>query len=103
MTSGGLSPENTAQEAALDDDAAPTTGTEPDTASQSPSEPDSSSPPATAAAPVGDGRTVLDGPALENEEMRGATEELRSSEQKSAQARDIAQDLVAKTEPDRQD
>jgi hypothetical protein len=102
MTSGGLSPENTAQEAALDDDAAPTTGTEPDTASQSPSEPDSSSP-ATAAAPVGDGRTVLDGPALENEEMRRATEELRSSEQKSAQARDIAQDLVAKTEPDRQD
>jgi hypothetical protein len=102
MTSGGLSPENTAQEAALDDDAAPTTGTEPDTASQSPSEPDSSSP-ATAAAPVGAGRTVLDGPALENEEMRGATEELRSSEQKSAQARDIAQDLVAKTEPDRQD
>ena len=38
-------------------------------------------------------RTELDGPALENDEMRRATDDLRSSEDKSAQARDFAEQL----------
>lgn len=100
MTSSQLSPEDTAQDAALDGDAAPATGREPDTATDSAADPAASVAPA---APENTGRTELDGPALENEEMRGATEELRSSEAKSAQAKEIAQDLVAKTEPERQD
>lgn len=42
-------------------------------------------------------RTELDGPALENPEMRRATEDLQSSEEKTAQARDFSDDLVKQT------
>lgn len=45
-------------------------------------------------------KTVLDGPALENEEMRRGTEDLRSSQDKTAQARDFADDVARKTEPE---
>lgn len=85
--------------AALDSDAAPGTGAEPDTGG-----------PAAAAEPDVDGmpdagpdaaaRTVLDGPALENEQMRRGTEDLRSSEDKIAQAREFADDVARKTEPE---
>lgn len=102
------SPENIGQESALDDNAAPTTGSEPDTSSEPASDPAVSEEALTEAveadgSAAGDGRTVLDGPALENDEMHKATDDLRSSEQKSAQAKEIAADFVAKTEPDRQD
>lgn len=43
--------------------------------------------------------TVLDGPALENEEMRKGTEDLRSSQDKIAQAREFADDVARRTEP----
>ena len=43
--------------------------------------------------------TELDGPALENDEMRAGTADLQSSEKKSAEAREIADDLSAKTQP----
>ena len=46
------------------------------------------------------GRTVLDGPALENEEMRKGTEDLRSSEDKVAQAREFADEVARRTEPE---
>jgi hypothetical protein len=42
-------------------------------------------------------RTELDGPALENPEMRRATEDLQSSEEKTAQAREFSDDLVKQT------
>lgn len=99
------SPENIGQESALDDNAAPTTGSEPDTSSEPASDPAVSEEALTEAVEADgadSGQTVLDGPALENEEMHKATDDLRSSEQKSAQAKEIADDFVAKTEPDRQ-
>ena len=43
-------------------------------------------------------RTVLDGPASENPEMHRATDDLRSSEEKTAAAREFADEL-AKTQP----
>jgi hypothetical protein len=45
-------------------------------------------------------KTVLDGPALENEEMRRGTEDLRSSQDKIAQAREFADEVARKTEPE---
>jgi hypothetical protein len=75
---------------ALDDTAAPKTGSEPDTA------PDAAGEEST---PTSRGGTELDGPALENPEMHRATEDLRSSEVKSQQAREIADDLAASTQP----
>ena len=45
-------------------------------------------------------KTVLDGPALANEEMRRGTEDLRSSQDKSAQAREFADDVARATEPE---
>lgn len=45
--------------------------------------------------------TELTGPALENPEMHLATDDLQSSEAKSAEAREIADDLAASTQPDR--
>ncbi len=85
--------------AALDEDAAPDTGLEPDTAPDAAGEnaaPDGSESldPGTAG-----GRTVLAGPALENNEMRRGTDDLRSSEENSAEARQIADDLARRTEP----
>jgi hypothetical protein len=77
-------------ETELDDNAAPQTGTEPDTARDAGGE---ESTPATR------GGTELDGPALENPEMHRATDDLRSSEAKSAQAREFADDLAASTQP----
>jgi hypothetical protein len=44
-------------------------------------------------------RTVLDGPALENEEMRRGTEDLQSSEAKIDQARELAHEVARRTEP----
>jgi hypothetical protein len=43
--------------------------------------------------------TELDGPALDNEEMHTATADLRSSQQKSAEAKEIVGDLVDDTLP----
>jgi hypothetical protein len=120
-------------DAALDEDAAPGTGSEPDTASDAAGAGKSS-----AAADVGpvsdpdvrevqtpdgsvgdatqdeqDSRsavtenraepasnvTELDGPALENDEMRAGTADLQSSERKSQEAREIASDLTRTTQP----
>lgn len=50
--------------------------------------------------PSATGKTVLDGPALENEEMRRGTEELRSSEEKIAQAREFSDEVARRTEPE---
>ena len=77
----------------LDVEAAPTTGLEPDTAADAAGE---AAAPAAAGAPA-DG-TVLDGPASENPEMHRATDDLRSSEEKTAAAREFADEL-AKTQP----
>lgn len=101
------SPEDIGQGAALDDNAAPETGNEPDTPSESASDPAVSEDALTEALEadgdaVPDQRTVLDGPALENDEMHKATDDLRSSEEKTGQAKEIASDFVARTEPDRQ-
>ena len=74
----------------VDDEAAPTTGLDPDTAADAAGE-------TTHPGRRGD-RTVLDGPALENEEMHRATDDLRSSQDKTAAARDFADEL-AKTQP----
>jgi len=82
-------------ETALDGEASPETGLEPDTAPDAADDPNRS---VSADAALGD-RTVLDGPALENEEMHRATDDLRSSEAKLADAREIAGDLAAKTQP----
>ena len=79
-------------ESALDDNAAPQTGSEPDTA------PDAAGEEST---PAARGGTELDGPALENPEMHRATEDLQSSETKSAEAREIADQLASSTQPDR--
>ena len=123
MTSSQSSPKDTAQDAAPDGDAAPAAGSEPDSAAAASAPagaPDAAGTDAAASdagesdvAAPGNGsatssperatRTVLDGPALENEEMRGATEDLQSSETASAEAREIARDLSDATEPDRQD
>lgn len=45
-------------------------------------------------------RTELDGPALENEEMRRGTEDLRSSQDKIEQAREFADQVARATEPE---
>jgi hypothetical protein len=79
----------------VDQDAAPTTGLEPDTAADAAGE--TTSTPAGAPAD----RTVLDGPALENQEMHRATDDLRSSQDKTAAAREIADELASTTQPDR--
>lgn len=84
--------------AALDEDAAPEGGAEPDTAGAG-----GASGPDVEGVPVGPdatARTVLDGPALENEEMRRGTEDLRSSVAKTAQAREFADEVARKTEPE---
>ena len=73
---------------ARDDEAAPGTGLEPDAGAD---------PSGETASPAG--RTILDGPALENAEMQLATDDLRSSEDKSAAAREIADQLAAQTLP----
>lgn len=84
--------------ATLDDDAAPGTGTEPDSGG-----------PAAAAEPDVDGvpdrgpdaaaRTLLDGPAAENPEMRRGTEDLQASQDSIARARDFADEVARRTEP----
>jgi hypothetical protein len=112
---------------AVDEEAAPTTGLEPDTAADAAGETDASPAVATpevdpdtrpetgsAGPAAGDeepsgaatnvagasaDRTVLDGPALENEEMHRATEDLRSSQNKTAAAREIADRLASTTQP----
>ena len=43
--------------------------------------------------------TELDGPALENDEMRAGTADLQSSEKKTQEAREIANDLTRETQP----
>lgn len=84
--------------AALDDDAAPGDGAEPDTAGPAAAtEPDV--PGVPEAAPDAAARTVLDGPAAENSEMRRGTEDLQSSQDKIEQAREFAQDVARGTEP----
>jgi len=84
--------------AALDSDAAPAGGAEPDTAGPA-SGTDPDVPGVPEAGPDTAARTILDGPALENEEMRRGTEELRSSQDKIAEAREFADDVARQTEP----
>lgn len=101
-------------ESGLDRDAAPETGLDPDTATDTADAQDASAAPQpssapdeddrAAAEPAGQGprspdRTELDGPALENDEMRRATDDLQSSQAKSAAARKIVDELTAKTDP----
>lgn len=84
--------------ASLDADAAPTDGREPDTAGPADAtDPDVDPVPATG--PDAAARTVLDGPALENEEMRRGTQTLRSSEVKPAQAREFADEVARQADP----
>lgn len=80
--------------AALDEDAAPRPGTAEEPGSVAGSEPT----PTPDAGPAGAG-TVLDGPALENEQMRRGTQDLQSSEAKIDQAREYAHDVARATEP----
>ena len=119
MPSGDGTVTDSPARSAVDEEAAPTTGLEPDTAADAAGETDASAasqaapesdPDTRAGSPVrraggsGDGeqqdtvtkarrradRTVLDGPALENEEMHRATDDLRSSQDKTAAAREFA-------------
>ena len=127
MTSAEGSPAGHSSEAALDEDAAPDTGLEPDTAGDAAGEDDATAPadqahtpnaepdrtvenPAgvtTGKEPAADShparahpeRAVLDGPALENDEMARATDDLQSSQDKSAAAKEIVADLIGKTQP----
>ena len=103
----GMEPDTAADAAGATDapvtgDATPEVGpnTHPETGSTPPADDDER--PATATTPKADrsvaDRTVLDGPALENEEMHRATDDLRSSEEKTAAAREFADEL-AKTQP----
>ncbi len=91
MPSGDGTVNDAPSETALDDDAAPRTGLDPDTAPDAAGDADAS------AAAQGE-RTVLDGPALENQEMHRATDDLRSSQDKTAAAREFADEL-ARTQP----
>jgi hypothetical protein len=86
--------------AALDDDAAPDTGLEPDTAADAAGETGGPAVAAPESPATGPRLTKLSGPAAENDEMRRATDDLRSSEGKSEQARQIADDISRRTEPD---
>jgi hypothetical protein len=105
---GSLTSDTTRSE--VDPETAPTTGLEPDTAADAagaqettPADenaaPDEENSAVESAAPSGASaqRTELDGPALENPEMRRATDDLRSSEEKTAQAREFSDDLVKQT------
>jgi hypothetical protein len=85
--------------ASLDEDAAPRTGLEPDTAPDAAGE---TGGPAVAEADnpsAGPQLTQVSGAAAESDEMRGATDDLRSSEGKSQEARQIAGDLSRRTDP----
>ena len=83
---------------ALDDDAAPGDGAEPDTGGPAAAgEPEVDRVPERG--PDAAARTLLDGPAAENPEMRKGTEDLQSSQDKIAQARDFADDVARRTEP----
>ena len=116
MPSGDAAVTDSPSASELDVEAAPTTGLDPDTATDAAGEsaastsadvatgvdPDPGPESQPNAAGAGDGepaveaagesgparadRTVLDGPALENEEMHRATEDLRSSQDKTATA-----------------
>ena len=88
MPSGDGTVPGSSPASGLDEDAAPAAGLDPDTPAE----------------PAGQGRrppdhTELDGPALENDEIRRATDDLQSSEVKSAAAREIVDELTAKTNP----
>ncbi len=85
--------------AALDEDAAPDTGLEPDTAPDAAGEQPGPGGDESVDAGTAAERTELTGPALENDEMRRGTDALRSSEDNSAEARQIADDLARRTEP----
>jgi hypothetical protein len=103
MTSGlpdnDPSPDDTAA-AALDEDAAPGTGAEPDTAGADDATVATDVDGVPAAGPDSTARTVLSGPALENAEMRRATSDLQSSQDKIQQAREFADEVARKTEPE---
>jgi hypothetical protein len=86
--------------AALDEDAAPDTGTEPDTAGPADATAATDVEGVPNTGPDAAARTVLDGPALENDEMRRGTEDLTSSEDKIAEAREFAQDVSRHQEPE---
>jgi hypothetical protein len=90
---------------ALDEDAPAATGVGPDAPSNAPGEREvSGSADVANTADQDDGRppvahTTLDGPALENDEMRRGTEDLLSSEEKLAEAKEYRDEVAAKTPP----
>ena len=95
---------NDSADPALDEDAPPATGLEPDTATNAAGQGEVSA--STDVPPTPNqndeqtsATTTLDGPALENDEMRRGTEDLVSSEEKLAEARDYGDELTAKTLP----
>ena len=90
---------------ALGEDAPPATGLEPDTAADAAGKGKASASADVAPTPdSADGQpppthTTLSGPALENDEMRRGTEDLLSSEEKLAEAREFGDDVAARTRP----
>jgi hypothetical protein len=103
VTSGLPQNDTTSEEdvatAALDEDAAPATGLEPDTAPDAAGETGGPAVAEVDTPSAGPRLTQVSGAAAESDEMRGATDDLRSSEGKSQEARQIADDLSRRTDP----
>ena len=93
MTTGDESLASVDQSAALDDDAAPDTGLEPDTATDAAGEQGVAGSANAEPTNQPDRPVKMDGPAAENDEMRRGTSDLQSSSEKSAEAREIFNDL----------
>ena len=91
MTTGDESLASVDQSAALDDDAAPDTGLEEQGVAGSADVEPTNQP---------DQPVVVDGPAAENDEMRRGTSDLQSSTEKSAEAREIFNELQRKVLPE---
>jgi hypothetical protein len=100
MTTGDESLASVDQSAALDDDAAPDTGLEPDTATDAVGEQGVAGSADVEPTNQPDQPVVVDGPAAENDEMRRGTSDLQSSTEKSAEAREIFNDLQRKVLPE---
>jgi hypothetical protein len=100
MTTGDESLASVDQSAALDDDAAPDTGLEPDTATDAAGEQGVAGSADVEPTNQPDQPVVVDGPAAENDEMRRGTSDLQSSTEKSAEAREIFNELQRKVLPE---
>ncbi len=109
LPSGDGTVDSTSPGSVADDAAAPATGLEPDTAPDAagadPAGDDAAGQDAAgqneedAPRPPGPELTELTGPAESNDKMRLGTEDLRSSERKTAEAKEIAADLTSLTRP----